>query len=103
QPHVSADLPELVKQYEAFKSGETKNLPDVPFQMLTSLELSEDDWKIIAANAPWQMTRMNLNTFARHGVFKDATVTKLIADRLRDKQLISKARVFPYQLMVAYT
>ena len=103
QPHVATDLPEIVKQYEAFKSGETKNLPDVPFQMLTSLELSNDDWKIIAANAPWQMTRMNLNTFARHGVFEDAKVTKQIADRLHDKQIISKVRGFPYQLMVAYT
>ena len=71
QPHDAADLPELVKQYEAFKAGESKTLPDVPFQMLTSLELSKDDWKTIARNAPWQMTRMNLNTFARHGVFED--------------------------------
>ncbi len=30
-------------------------------------------------------------------------MTELIADRLRDPEAIAKARVFPYQLMVAYT
>lgn len=97
------DLPALVKQYEAFKAGLSKDVPDVPFQMLTSLPLSGDDWKQIARKAPWQMTRMNLNTFARHGVFDDAALSRLIADRLRNPELIGKAKVFPYQLMVAYT
>ena len=48
------------------------------------------------------MTRMNLNTFARHGVFKQKGMTARIADRLRHPEAIAKARVFPYQLMVAY-
>ena len=48
------------------------------------------------------MTRMNLNTFARHGVFENAEMTALVANRLRNPRLIEKARVFPYQLMVAY-
>src|SRR4028118_878339 len=70
--------------------------------MLTSLPLSADDWKAIARNAPWQMTRMNLNTFLRHGVFDDADLTFQIACRLSDPALIAKAKVFPYQLMVAF-
>ena len=49
------------------------------------------------------MTRMNLNTFQRHGVFEDEEVTALIANRLRNPRLIEQARVFPYQLMAAYT
>lgn len=102
QPHQAADLPELVKQYEAFKARESTSPPDLPFQMLTSLELSKENWKVIASNAPWQMTRMNLNTFARHGVFEDTELVELIAKRLRDEQAIQRARVFPYQLMVAY-
>jgi 60 kDa SS-A/Ro ribonucleoprotein len=48
------------------------------------------------------MTRMNLNTFARHGVFDEPGMTELIAARLRDAALVRKARVFPYQLLVAY-
>jgi 60 kDa SS-A/Ro ribonucleoprotein len=96
------DLPEIVKQFEAFKSGASRVVPDVPFQMLTGLPLSADDWKGVARNAPWQMTRMNLNTFARHGVFADAGLTAQIAGRLRNPELIAKAKVFPYQLMVAH-
>ncbi len=70
--------------------------------MLTSLPLGPPEWTEIARNAPWQMTRMNLNTFARHGVFKDEAMVDRIADRLRDPEAIRLARVFPYQLMVAY-
>ena len=70
--------------------------------MLTALPLSNSDWAAIASRAPWQMTRMNLNTFARHGVFKQKGMTARIAKRLRHPEAIAKARVFPYQLMVAY-
>jgi 60 kDa SS-A/Ro ribonucleoprotein len=103
RPHDADALPEVVRQYEAFKAGTSRVVPDVPFQMLTSLPLTAADWMEIARNAPWQMTRMNLNTFARHGVFADAELTTLIANRLRGPELIRKAKVFPYQLMVAYS
>jgi 60 kDa SS-A/Ro ribonucleoprotein len=96
-------LPDLARQFEAYKKGESRDVPDVPFQMLTALELGTAEWTAIARRAPWQMTRMNLNTFARHGVFGQPGMTQLIADRLRDPKAIAKARVFPYQLMVAYT
>jgi 60 kDa SS-A/Ro ribonucleoprotein len=36
-------------------------------------------------------------------VFGEPGMTELIAERLRDPAKIAKARVFPYQLMVAYT
>jgi len=49
------------------------------------------------------MTRMNLNTFQRHGVFGDAEIVELVAKRLRDQEAVRKARVFPYQLLSAYT
>ncbi len=95
-------LPEVVRNYEAFKKGESLEVPDVPFQLLTALPLSRAEWAGVARRAPWQMTRMNLNTFARHGVFAEPGLTQLVANRLRDPQAIAKARVFPYQLMVAY-
>ena len=94
-------LPDIVRDFEAFKR-ESKEVPDVPFQMLTALELGTAEWTAIARRAPWQMTRMNLNTFARHGVFAEPGMAELIAERLRDPSKIAKARVFPYQLLVAY-
>lgn len=96
-----SELPKLARLYEAFKRGNDV-VPDVPFQMLTSLDLKPRHWKNIARRAPWQMTRMNLNTFARHGVFDDRPLTGEIAGRLRNPELIAQARVLPYQLLVAY-
>jgi 60 kDa SS-A/Ro ribonucleoprotein len=96
-------LPNVAREFEAFKKRESLEVPDVPFQMLTALELGTAEWTAIARRAPWQMTRMNLNTFARHGVFGQPGMTSLIADRLRDPKAIAKASVFPYQLMIAYT
>ncbi|HEX8146573.1 MAG TPA: hypothetical protein VF591_05140 [Pyrinomonadaceae bacterium] len=97
-----ARLPALVREFEAFKAGAREAVPDVPFQMLTALDLGKPEWTAIARRAPWQMTRMNLNTFARHGVFEQPGLTELIAHRLADPEQVRKARVFPYQLMVAY-
>jgi 60 kDa SS-A/Ro ribonucleoprotein len=77
-------------------------VPDVPFQMLTALPLGRDEWAEIARRAPWQMTRMNLNTFQRHGAFEVPGVTGIVAERLRDPNLIAKARVLPYQLLMAF-
>jgi 60 kDa SS-A/Ro ribonucleoprotein len=98
-------LPEIVRAYEEFKGNTSSDrgpVPDVPFQMLTSLELGPEQWTEIARHAPWQMTRMNLNTFARHGVFESPEMVGTIAKRLCDAELVARARVFPYQLMVAY-
>jgi 60 kDa SS-A/Ro ribonucleoprotein len=96
------DLPPIVREYEAFKHGETEALPNVPFQMLTFLSLSKRDWTAIAANASWQTLRMNINTFARHGVLEDAEAVSSIIARLQDAGEISRAKVFPYQLLTAY-
>jgi 60 kDa SS-A/Ro ribonucleoprotein len=95
-------LPAVVHKFEAFKVGASDVLPNVDFRMLTALPLGNEQWKTIARNAPWQMTRMNLNTFARHGVFEDGELTRLVTERLRDPAQIAKAKVFPYQLLAAY-
>jgi len=95
-------LPALVRRFEAFKAGDRSVVPDVPFQMLSALDLATAEWTAVARRAPWQMTRMNLNTFARHGVFTQPGLAELIARRLADPEQVRKARVFPYQLMVAY-
>lgn len=102
KPHDADALPQAVRAYEAFKRGETLDVPQVPFQLLTSLPLGPNDWVEIAKNAKWQMTRMNLNTFARHGVFQRDWVTRLVADRLRNPAEVKAARALPYQLMVAW-
>jgi 60 kDa SS-A/Ro ribonucleoprotein len=103
--HDKSALPPLVQQYEKFLRNTNPGkvaVPDVPFQMLTALPLTTKDWCQIARNASWQTTRMNLNTFQRHGVFENQEMFCLIANRLRDKDQIMKSRVLPYQLLAAY-
>ena len=95
-------LPPLVQQFEAFKAGDRLVVPDVPFQMLTAAGLGRPEWCEVARRRSWQMTRMNLNTFARHGVFEEPNMTDHIAARLRDASEIARARVFPYQLLAAH-
>ena len=97
-----AALPEIVRAYEGFKANNRSAMPKVPFQMLTSLKLSETHWKEIARDANFTMTRMNLNTFARHGVFESKRMVELIAERLSNPKLVKASRSFPYQLMSAY-
>jgi 60 kDa SS-A/Ro ribonucleoprotein len=124
--HDVAALPECVRAFEAWKKDRTSALPDAPMEMLTANALSAGDWREIARRASWQQTRMSLNTFARHGVFGDvaqspkgffqriqhvmqgmvhqheAEMVDLVAARLSDRSAISRARVFPYQLLAAH-
>lgn len=98
----AADLPGIVRQYEAYKATGRGEVPDVPFQMLTALKLGRKEWSAIARKAGWQMIRMNLNTFVRHGVFDDPSMVETIAGRLRSPKAVREARIFPYQLMTAF-
>lgn len=98
---IVESLPEPVRRFEAFKAGDRTDVPDVPFQMLTAIGLSRGEWAQVARRGSWQMVRMNLNTFARHGVFAEPGMTDYIAGRLRDASEIARARVFPYQLLAA--
>jgi 60 kDa SS-A/Ro ribonucleoprotein len=101
-------LPSPVREYELYKkaclTGEKQGIqiPDVDFRLLDSLGLEQAEWMQIAMKASWTMTRMNLNTFARHGVFEDKTLVDIVAARLRDKNEVLSARAFPYQMMSAY-
>lgn len=96
------DLPPLVQAFEAYKKGDTANLPDVPFEMLTALPLGPSAWKQLAKNMSWTQLRMNLNTLARHDVLADEAMVKWVADALSDATKVRRARAFPYQLLAAY-
>jgi 60 kDa SS-A/Ro ribonucleoprotein len=106
-PHNACHLPENVKRYELLKRNYAEGvvwneLPDLNWQYLTSVKLTEQNWKTLAANASWQTTRMNLQTFYRHGVFDSRAAVADIASRLKNPEEIAKAKVFPYQLLMAY-
>ena len=102
RPYAMDDLPTPLAQFERYKQDRSVGVPEVPFQMLTALELSARDWADIADHGGWHMLRMNLNTFARHGVFDLPGMAERIAVRLRDPQAVRRSRVLPYQLLAAW-
>ena len=102
KPYEREALPPITRAFEDYKHSRQGALPDVPFQMLTALELNSGDWTQIARNGSWQQVRQNLNTFLRHDVFAKSKNIKMVAEKLRDKTAIRRARVLPYQLLTAY-
>jgi 60 kDa SS-A/Ro ribonucleoprotein len=101
--HPFDNLPELVKQFEAWKADNSQTMPKLNFRFLDGAgKLTLDQWKEIVRNANWLTTLKSLQSWARRGVFADKDMTKLVADRLRNPELVKKARAFPYQIMMAY-
>ncbi|WP_431127788.1 vWA domain-containing protein [Variovorax paradoxus] len=103
RPYALEALPPVTQAFERYKRDRSLEVADVPFQMLTALELDAEAWAQIAQRGSWQMVRQNLNTFARHGVFELPGLAEAVAAKLRDPQAVAKARVLPYQLMAAFT
>ena len=102
KPYDREALPPITRAFEDYKQSREGELPNVPFQMLTALDLNSGDWAQIARNGSWQQVRQNLNTFLRHEVFEKSKNIKMVAEKLRDETAIARARVLPYQLLTAY-
>lgn len=102
KPYDREALPPITRAFEDYKQSREGELPNVPFQMLTALDLNSGDWVQIARNGSWQQVRQNLNTFLRHEVFAKSKNIKMVAEKLRDETAIARARVLPYQLLTAY-
>lgn len=102
KPYDREALPPITRAFEDYKQSREGELPNVPFQMLTALDLNSGDWTQIARNGSWQQVRQNLNTFLRHEVFAKSKNIKMVAEKLRDETAIARARVLPYQLLTAY-
>ncbi|MDB5706949.1 MAG: RNA-binding protein, partial [Sphingomonas bacterium] len=101
KPYDVAALPVEIAAFEDWKRDPSGALPPVPFQWLTAFPLTAEQWAGLAGTMGWQALRMNLNTLARNGAFAVDGVTEAVAARLSDKDAIAKARVLPYQLMMA--
>jgi 60 kDa SS-A/Ro ribonucleoprotein len=97
------EIDQSIISYETLKrGGDSKTALSLPFQMLASLPLTEAQWREVATHTSWQTLRMNLNAFARHGVFKDKELVALLASRLANYGEVRRSKVFPYQLLAAY-
>jgi 60 kDa SS-A/Ro ribonucleoprotein len=111
-PATEADLPAEVRALDAYRRATT---PAEQIALLTTFRarwdllsdkaLSAEVWGAIARQMGPQALRMNLNTLARHEVFKTAegpALVEYIASRLTDADDIRRSRQFPYQFFTAY-
>jgi 60 kDa SS-A/Ro ribonucleoprotein len=101
KPYDFAALPAEIVAFEAWKSNPSGLLPPVPFEWLTAFPLGAKQWGQLASSMGWQALRMNINTLARNGAFGVKGVTEAVVARLAEVDAQKKARVLPYQLMVA--
>lgn len=102
--HNANDLPGSVQQLMDWRRNpEGYIMPKVPWEMLTSSELSPAHWAQIARNASWTQLRMNLNTFQRHGVWDNPQAVDAAAKKLSNADEVRRSRCFPFQLLAAFT
>lgn len=94
-------LPSVAREFEDWRSEKGRLPTRLPFEMTAPACKTTDDWIELAKAASWQTTRMNLNTFARHGVLKNDDMVDLLAARIADKDEVRKAHAMPYQLLAA--
>ena len=105
----SENLPQLVKDFEAWKDPNNPRIvdtPDLPLMMLTGVALPKAAkkalWTSLARTMSWWALRMNLATLARNECFEDAEITKLVAARLGNREEVLKSGNYPYQILAAY-
>jgi 60 kDa SS-A/Ro ribonucleoprotein len=101
RPYDVAALPAEIAAFETWKRKRSGPLPPVPFEWLTTFELTAAQWGELAGRMGWNALRMNLNTLARNGAFAVEGVTETVAARLSDADAIARAKVLPYQLLMA--
>jgi len=95
-------LPDKVQNFEDWKAN-GGDVPNVPFQMLTSQPLDSAQWTAIAKRAGWFWLLKNLNNMVKHGVFtQTGEMADFVASRLADRKSILKAKAFPYRILTAY-
>lgn len=96
------NLPTIVKEFENWKANKALPVPAINFRFLDNEKLTTEQWADIASKATWMTTLKNLNAYAEHGVFNVQGMTEMIAARISNADEVRKARVFPYQIMMAY-
>jgi 60 kDa SS-A/Ro ribonucleoprotein len=101
KPYQEALLPEPVRMFEEWKRDRTLNIPDVPFEWLTALPLTREDWAVLADRMGWQALRINLNSLARHGAFTVPGTAEKVAARLADAHAVKATGAQPFQIMMA--
>jgi 60 kDa SS-A/Ro ribonucleoprotein len=99
------DLPEIVKEFDAYKNGHLYGeykVPNVDYRLVEGLVKTPEAWAEVFLNASFYVTFKNLATAARQKVFDVPGMQEVIVEKLRDREAILASKVFPYQIFTAY-
>lgn len=88
-------LPENLRAWEAWSATPEGVPPAAPFQLIVGH--AKADWRGVAQRATWAQARQSLNTFGKHGLWKDKELVAAFALKIQDPP-----RVMPYQIMTTY-
>lgn len=99
KPVDTAALPQVARDLIAFRAGASATVPEVPFQMLSDMSLTPEQWAEVAGRASWATLRQGLNMLDRKGAFTVPGTIDHVAAVLRDPARIKAAKAMPYQLM----
>lgn len=92
------DLPQLIKEFFAFRENMTAEMPRVPFERLTDLPLTDDHWVTLGTNMTWNQIRQNINSLERHNVLANKEAMSKLVAKITNPDEVSRAKVFPYQV-----
>lgn len=108
-PATEGDLPEPIRLLAQFRAAETaEQQVELLGRLRARWDLLADTakgplvWSAIARTMGPQALRMNLNTLERQGVFAEAEMARVVAERLSDEAEVRRSRQFPYQYFAAY-
>lgn len=94
----SSKLPQVIKNFYAWKENRELPIPKVSFLRLTSEKLTASDWSQVVKNMTWNQLRLNLNAIERSGALEDKETEQYIAERLSNVEEVRKAKVFPHEI-----
>lgn len=95
-------LPAEILRLEELKETKKGVVPEVPFQLVTNLDLNKEQIYQVWENMSWHQLRQSLNWLSKHDLFKDASVANKTAIRLAHAGEVRRAKAFPFQLFTAY-
>lgn len=90
----------LAARVKAWAADDSKPYPaGAPFELVAAHCKTPLQWEQLAMSASWNATIKNLNTFARHGVFKQHGATAVIEHRLK---ATPPKHVMPWSVYASY-
>jgi 60 kDa SS-A/Ro ribonucleoprotein len=96
------DLPKIIHQYDDFKNNKTKEVPDVPVELLDNLKLNKESLAQIAVRSKLSWFFCNIVNLYRLDVFHIWEMLRIIKERLCDRIEITKSVITPYEALSAY-